>query len=431
MKKLVLSLLLLLAAVGLAACWGQEEIVQDPNVLDAQEYTPETVYIGSVLPLSGNDASRGRLLKAAQETAVEIINESHELDWDLAAAAGISGYGASRIELVFADSVGAESASTTAAEAAGDLAKLGVVAVLGAYRSDATAEAAAVAAQAQLPIISGTAAFSSLTDGESYDFEGWFSRVAPTVEMQSELFFAYVKHLNQTQNAGVTKIAVAYLDDNYGQEMLRSFDQRAESYGLQVVGRLAYKRDANATDLAGVAQRMMLNQAQAVFHYGTAAELSYFVNAYSQAQFTPQAAFCYSSIFQTPTFFGAVQKTGADYWCGISAMPDDSLNTDSTTAPLFNVELYEYINAIYRNKAGLDMDNEALYDFAAIIVLAQAMGQAGSTQGELLREALQDTVFPAPYLAAGSIAFNEFGQNTVNTGYVCRLLDDEYQAVFR
>ena len=459
MKKAILVVISLILGCALSACWSEPEIEQDPNVLDDQSYQPETVYIGCLLPFTGSDAERAELLKAAQETAMLTVNGEHSVGWDVADTPGIIGYGQAQLELVYADcgveeeeepAAGAKTPTASdnaapaeeeeeidpAAAAAQSLIDMGVVALIGAYRSQPTAAAAQVAAEAGVPLISGTASLDSITDGESYDFGQWFDRLAPTVDMHSRLFFAYIKHLNQTQSAGITSVALAYKDDYFGQEVLRSFNEQAEAQGLKVVARIAYKDETD--DLATAALRMMSNQPQAVFHYGDVADVTAFVNYYGQARFTPQAAFCYDVSYQDQAFREAAAAVKAEYWCGLSALlpPAEDEDEAEDTAQASDIvsgdsKLFDYINSFYREQTGVDMDNEALYDFAAVIVLAQAVGRAGSTDPELLSAALRENEFDAPYLASGRISFTELGQNRYSTGYLTRVTADGYEPAFK
>ena len=77
MKK-ALFILLLLALALLAAC-GEPEAETDPTVIDHQQFLSETIYIGSVLPLTGADSERAALLQAAQQTAARSEEHTSEL----------------------------------------------------------------------------------------------------------------------------------------------------------------------------------------------------------------------------------------------------------------------------------------------------------------------------------------------------------------
>ena len=479
MKK-ALFILLLLALALLAAC-GEPEAETDPTVIDHQQFLSETIYIGSVLPLTGADSERAALLQAAQQTAADVINGAHEkIDWDMAKNPGIAGYGGAWVELVCADcgveepqptaqptsqvaeqpaqqtaspAAVAQAAANTqpaenvtpaelqqmaekaAAAATQDLIGQGVVALIGAYRSAPTAAAAAMAAAAGLPLITGTASLDSLTEDESYDFGLWFNRIAPTVDMHNRLFFSYVKHLNQTQQAGITKVALAYKDDYFGREVLESFNEEAAALGLQVVARIAYKDETD--DLATAAARMMANGPEAVFHYGDPADLSAFARYYGGAKFAPRAAFCYDVSFQDPAFRQAVTEAKAGYWYGLSATltrdeeEEGTITSDASDLIRGDGDIFYFINDIYRKKTGLDMDNEALYDFAAVMLIAQAAAEAGTTEPEQLAAALREGDFDAPYLAAGHNSFSNLGQNEVSAGFLTNLTENGEELAFQ
>ena len=77
------------------------------------------------------------------------------------------------------------------------------------------------------------------------------------------------------------------------------------------------------------------------------------------------------------------------------------------------------------------MDNEALYEFAAVMLIAQAAAEAGSTDPELLATALREGDFDAPYLAAGHISFSELGQNQVSAGFLANLTAEGEELAFQ
>ena len=76
------------------------------------------------------------------------------------------------------------------------------------------------------------------------------------------------------------------------------------------------------------------------------------------------------------------------------------------------------------------MDTYAYLEFAAIIVAAQAVEAAGTTEPAALNTALKETVFTAPYLFSGSIDFDEQGQNIIEPGYIATIKEGRYQWSF-
>ncbi|MBR0375944.1 MAG: ABC transporter substrate-binding protein [Firmicutes bacterium] len=156
----------------------------------------EEIPIGAVLPLTGS--STGEFLKAAMEVAEDIVNNSHDLDWDLAKNEGI--LDGQKIKISFADhQASADLATTEAAKLLDD----GVVAITGAYNSGCSASVATQALEYGIPMVCGSSSSASLTDGSTYAFKSIFNRVAANDEQESQEFFAYLQYLNDTYDAGI------------------------------------------------------------------------------------------------------------------------------------------------------------------------------------------------------------------------------------
>ncbi len=84
MKKIILSMLLVLAA---------------STAVNAAE----NVKIGVLYPLTGPVAQVGKDAVAAVRTAIDIINNSHDIDMPLAREKGLSGLGGATISIVVGD----------------------------------------------------------------------------------------------------------------------------------------------------------------------------------------------------------------------------------------------------------------------------------------------------------------------------------------
>ena len=202
MKLRVLSLTLIcLLLVGLC-CGCDRAVEQDPDVVEQQVSHQETVYIGVLCPLSGADGDWGADMQAALEVAAAIVNESHELDWPLAADTGIAGYGNARVELLFADDQNNALTAQTQAQA---LIDQGVTALLADGNAPAVQEVRKLADAAGLPLLCASCYDSLLLRTPTPGFV----RLAMTPEQENAQFFAYLKYLNQTQNVQIGKLSIA------------------------------------------------------------------------------------------------------------------------------------------------------------------------------------------------------------------------------
>lgn len=103
MKKMLISMLLILGLIfTLSAC--SNEATDSPDGTGIGQVTEiETIYIGALFPSSGAQAELIADLQAAMLVAADIINNSHDIEWDLAQNAGLANYGHAKVEIVFAD----------------------------------------------------------------------------------------------------------------------------------------------------------------------------------------------------------------------------------------------------------------------------------------------------------------------------------------
>ncbi|MDO4733190.1 MAG: ABC transporter substrate-binding protein [Bacillota bacterium] len=466
---------LLLLCLSLLLCCGcsGREIHQDQELIDLQTYQPETIYIGASLPLSGEHGSLGKDWQVAMELAADIINNSHDIDWDIARSKGISGFGNAQVELVFSD---CESIETKTAAAADSLLEQGVVAMVGAGRSEYTAEVGKRCRMADVALVSGASNSSALTDGATYTFGQWFNRIAPNPEMESNVFFSYIKHLNQTQNAGIKTIGVAYQDTVHSQRTLDVFYEQAEAAGLEVLLSVGYA--ANPENVTLETSRIVTAAPDVIAHIG-GGELSSFIRGYAAAQYKPKLMLCYFGGYEDRVLAETVGELDISYVAGLSITPprkedvqatEEELNkTPSIQLPSagnnptpppalsntgllppaagssspatvshnlipigeFN-EIFAYIDKLYQARTGDRMTDEALLEFASVIVLAQAIGKCGTTDREVLQQVLKENSFDAPYLNSKKISFDENGQNVVMSGYLTTITKNgNYLQIFK
>lgn len=376
----------------------------------------ETIKLGAVLPLTGATATTGANLKVAMEIAVDIINNSHDLDWDIAQNEGIASLNGAKIELLFGD---CQSDATVASTEAANLLEQGIVGIAGAYASGYSAAVAAQALEYNIPMICGSSSSASLTDGTTYDFASIFNRVAANDEMETKEFYAFLQHLNEEYDAGIKKVAIAYINNAYGIHADEMFAKYAPEYGFEVVAQVAYEPSITAADTE--AAQIINANPDVVFQASYIGDLTMFAQAYNSYDYKPKMVMCYCGGFQDASFAEVAKGLGANYYAGGQA----SAAVLSDKMPVF-----KYVNEKYKAITGLDIDGPALEEFASIILLAQAIDIAGSAEPEDIITALRNNVFEAPYLTVGKIEFNENGQNIEMASFITQLIDGVYQVVY-
>ena len=424
MKKWLCILIIAATALSLAACSEKEESADNPDGMSVGHVTQtETIYLGVLLPLSGNMSVEAAKAKAAMETAVDIINDSHDIDWDIAQNAGLAKYGNAKLELRFAD---CGNTTVSCLAAVGELIDLGVTAIIGAYDPYMTASAAIVCKNKGVPMICGSAKSNRLSDG-SYALGDGFVHIAMSIDQETQLFLEYINQINIKNDLGIKKTAIAYADNSSGNDTEQLLEAALQKAGLENVALIAY--DPLDNDMMEEASKMVSNQPDVLFQASAGNDLAAFVPAYVQSKYVPQAIMCYSQGFWSKEFLSQVGKAGVDYYLGCMVRPDllySKAEGGSEDSKSRATMLFAYINSLYKTKANTDMDSNSLLEFASVMVAVQAVAEAGTTDKQAIITALHEKTFEAPYLYSGAIAFDENGQNSIMPAYISRITSGRY-----
>jgi len=410
-KLILLLVIVMVAATILPGCAGTETEEPSEGGEDISE-----VELGAVLPLSGGAAATGVKLQAAMEVAQDIINNEYpDLNIPLAATAGLANMNNAKINITFADHQANPEMAKSEAER---LIDQGVAALAGCYHSSATKPASQAAEQYGVPFVAGSSSSAALTE-RGLNF---FVRVAPNDDMETGMFFEYLKYLNANNGTDISTVAVAYVDNEYGvhaHEMVEKWlENQYADEGFEYVGAVSYAGDVTNVDTE--VQQIRDMDADALFHASYISDITMFVNKYKEFGVAPQAVLNYCGGFQDTQFVVNLGENG-NYFAGGAAFSSDKLEDLPELA---------VINEMYKEKTDADLDGPALEEFASIMVIAEAINEAASLDGDAIMEVIHSKEFNAPYFATGAVKFDESGQNEVPASYVVQTLDEEYRAVY-
>ncbi len=404
----------MLTMILLTGCGGQPAETDDDG--EGEAASGEVIKIGAILPLTGPAAATGVKLKYAIETAEEIINgEFPEMSMELAKSKGLPNLNGAKVEFVFADHQANPEVAKSEAERLIQNEK--VVGLIGAYHSSATKPASQIAERFGVPFVCGSSSSAALTERGLK----WFTRIAPHDGMETELFFEYLKFLNEKYDAGIKKVAVVYIDNEYGVHAYQMVNEIIEDYkddGFELVADIKYPADVSNVDTE--AQKLKAANADAIFHASYIGDFTQFVKKYKELNIVPKAVLSYCGGYQDPQFVINLGKD-ADYFGGPNA----------TTSALFGkMEDLKLINDIYKEKAGADIDGPTLEEFASAMVIAEAIDKAGTTEAEKVQKVLKTEEFYAPYFVSGKIQFGEDGQNKYSASVITQIQEGIYEAVW-
>ena len=377
--------------------------------------TAETIKIGAIYPLSGDQAESGKDIQNGLLLAMEIINNKYDLNIPLAGSEGITSPDEARIEIVFADSQGSDVVAK--AEAQKLIEQEHVVGLIGCYQSAVTAAASQVAEEKGIPFIADTSTAPSLTQR---GFQ-WFFRTTPDDLTFVQNYFQFLSEIQQKSGTTFTRIGIVAEDSIFGSEFASYVQQNAPGNGYQVVENITYP--SNTKNVDEEIQRLESAGPDIIMQASYTPDAVLFIQKYKQAGINPKAILTDDAGFNDPQF---IQDSGND---GNFIFTRDLWTKDwaSTNG------LADSVNQIFRDNYQTDMTSDSARAFTAFMVLADAIQRAGSTTPSAVRDALLSTDYSAGSLIVpwSGVKFDpQTHQNTLAKGLISQIHNQEYRTVW-
>ena len=371
------------------------------------------VKIGAIYPLSGNAANAGRSALAAVQLAVDIINNPHP---DLATLpsvgpGGLSNLGGAKIVLIAADHQGnpAEGQSQTLRL----ITQEKVAAMLGVYQSNVAFTATATAERYGVPFIVGDSVAANIT-GRGFK---WTFRTTP---IASDFAANYMQFLADMKQAGHKVDSVAIVNENtdYGTSVGGTVLAQAKAHGINVVAQIPYS--ANATDVTAQVLQLKSKNPDVVVFISYTADAILYMKTMKNLDYMPQMVIADDAGFSDPTFVPSVGNLA------------QGLMNRSTWAVGEPGSVTYKINELFKAKTGRELDDTSARSMQAMLVLADAINRAGSTEPAKIQKALQETDLKPDQLIMGfrGVKFDQTGQNTLAATYLIQLQGKDYVPVW-
>ena len=322
------------------------------------------IKIGFQAPLTGAAATDGASAKVAAEIARDRIN-------------GAGGLLGQKVELViYDDQAKTEDAVFTANKLIGqDGVKF---AVSGSYSASCRA-AAPVFQTAKVPFVCAYGVHPDITRAGDYVFRG--------VHLGQPQGRAAAKFLGD--NLHLTDISVISMNNDYGQATLEGFKNAAPRFGLKILGEYSYPlRDRQFGSIVASVKRDAPKAVYITGYFFTAAPL---VTQLRAAGIT--VPIVGSQAFDSQKLIDiAGSAVEGVYIVG-------GLNRDPT-----NAEQQAFLTE-FEKRAGYPGENVGATTYSAIMLMADAIKRAGSTDPAKVRDALAATK-NYPHLAGELVSFN-------------------------
>lgn len=361
------------------------------------------VVIGGVYPLSGPFAPFGTGDKQAIELAVEEIN----------ANGGIKSLGGAKIELVFADSEGDPKVAMTAAERL-IINNENLVAILGSVLSSTTATIAPVCEKYKTPFVNeGSTSIELTTHGWKY-----FFRTTPHDGLYCEAMYRFLEDVAANSSEEIKTIGIMYENTLFGKTAGDVWKEKASEHGFEIVADVSYS--AESVDLSSELLNLKKADPDIVFLASYTQDAILITKTRQTLDFNPKLVVAIDGGQILPSYIEAVGDL-ANYVCAEARW---SADIDKAIA--------QEVNQKYMEKYGQNMDGHNSRAHTAMMTLYYAIEEAGSTDKEVIRDALSNIKVPPEKIIMTweGVQFDENGQNILGTPCIVQIQNEEFKSVY-
>ncbi|MCG6203312.1 ABC transporter substrate-binding protein [Rhodopseudomonas sp. HC1] len=371
------------------------------------------VVIGVIYPLSGASAQIGVDAQKAFQTAAELINNKYDYDLPLARGEGLPGLDGAKIRLVFADHQADPQKGRAEAERL--ITQEKVSAIVGTYQSAVAVTVSQICERYQVPFLSADNSSPSLhRRGLKYYF-----RAAPHDEMFSQAMFDFFDALKK-KGQKIETLALFHEDTIFGTDSSNAQLKLAQERGYKVAADIKYR--ANSPSLTAEVQQLKAANADVLMPSSYTTDGILLIRTMGELGYKAKNIVAQDAGFSEKALYDAV----GDKIPGVISRGSFSIDL-AKKRPMVGK-----INDMYKEKSGKDFNDYSSRQFMGLIVMADAINRAKSTDGEKIREALVATDMPGEQtiMPWARVKFDEMGQNTFADPVLLQYVDGKFVTIF-
>jgi branched-chain amino acid transport system substrate-binding protein len=391
----------LLVTLAVLAAWTQAAKAED-------------ILIGAIYPLTGNASQIGADAQAAVGVISDIINNDHApIPMLLGKGGGLPHMHGAHIKVIFADHQ--NDPQKARAEAERLITQDHVVAIIGSYTSATAATISQVTERYEIPYISMDNSSPTL----SRRGLKWFFRTTPDDLMFTTAMFDFYKAIGAKTGHPVKSVALFYEDSIFGTDSSNAQKKMAEADGIKVAADIRYR--ANSPSLSAEAEQLKTANADVVMPSSYTSDAILLMRATNAIGYHP-VIMAQSAGFAEQSFI-----TGAGPLAE-GVMSRSSFALDAVKAR----PAIPTVDALFRAKAGKDLNDNTSRQIVAVQTLADAIDRAGSTKPEDIRAALIKTDIPGDQtiMPWKGVKFDSTGQNSEATPVIQQIKDGAYHTIY-
>jgi branched-chain amino acid transport system substrate-binding protein len=392
---------------GLAAATGLAAV---PRPLPAQG---KTIKIGVVSPITGAMAEVGGDCRLGAQLAAEAIN----------AAGGIKSIGGARLELMLADS---ETKVEVARSEADRLIGAGAQLLTGAFHSAHVAAISSLAQQRRVPYMIDITAADSITANiaksvrEGQQKVQYVYRNFPSAVTFGKNAVKYMTEIFREAGASPKRMVVMYSNDLFGKTATAGFEaaHKAASPGFEIVETLPFPE--NASDLSTEVARAKAAKPDVIAPFTRPATAILLLEEIAKQRIdlmgviSPGAPGLYEP--------GQIRQLKELIEHVMDAAPWP--NYKNPAVPKISAEFAKRSNGRYFDASGA-------YTYEAVLVLADALERAASTDPDAVVAAIKKSSFAGGITVSnGPVVFNEIGDNPNASTAMIQILGQKPRVVW-
>ncbi|MBI5129986.1 MAG: ABC transporter substrate-binding protein [Rhodopseudomonas palustris] len=371
------------------------------------------VVIGVIYPLSGASAQIGVDAQKAFQTAAELINNKYDFDLPLARDEGLPGLGGAKVRLVFADHQADPQKGRAEAERL--ITQEKVSAIVGTYQSAVAVTVSQICERYQIPFLSADNSSPSLhRRGLKFYF-----RAAPHDEMFSQAMFDFFDALKK-KGKKIETLALFHEDTIFGTDSSNAQLKLAQERGYKVVADIKYR--ANSPSLTAEVQQLKAADADVLMPSSYTTDAILLIRTMGELGYKAKNIVAQDAGFSEKALYDAV----GDKIPGVISRGSFSLDL-AAKRPMVGK-----INDMYKANSGKDFNDYSSRQFMGLIVMADAINRAKSTDGEKIREALVATDMPGEktIMPWKQVKFDAEGQNTFADPVLLQYVGGKFVTIF-
>jgi branched-chain amino acid transport system substrate-binding protein len=405
-KRFLSRLVLAVVALSVAACTSSEPEDEPASLSE--------VRIGVLAPRTGASRAAGAEALRGAELAAALVNGEEGATVSLAGAGseGLVGLGGAKLTIVAGDSKSNPDIGTSEADRLVNEER--VVGLVGAYDAAVTEAASQRTERLGVPFVNGDSTAGYLTERGLT----WFFRTGPTDRMFGEAFYSTL----QQEKVRPTRISMLYTTDAAGESLHRVLHDLAPEADYEEHGMVKFA--PGKPNLVPELQELRDEKKPEVLFLmtSTANDAVRVLETMETMGYRPPQVFVFGGGVTEPQVLLAAGPVGEGLFYGTAWSREIAGRSGIAKAVM---ERYE-------ERFGRPMSETAAGTFTAVLMLAEGIDSAGSTDPQRVRAALVNLDIPGreTIMPWSGVRFNASRQNEAANGVVVQRVQDALRVVF-